>query len=722
MKHHPARQFLLFGLALGLAAAALFLLLRTRQSEAAKAQLEWRSYGGSPENTHFSALSQINRENVGRLRVAWTYDTGDAFDGSEMQCNPLVVNGVMYATSPKLRVFALDAATGKEKWSFDPHAGRRPLGKFRNRGVTYWEGGGEARVYFGFHNWLYALDAKTGRPVKSFGAGGRVDLREGLGRGDAQSLSVGLSTPGVVYKDLLIVGSIVSETLPAAPGHVRAYDLRTGKLRWIFHTIPQPGEFGYETWPKDAHQQIGGANNWSGMALDEKRGLVFVPTGSATFDFYGANRHGDNLFANTLLCLDAATGERRWHFQTVRHDLWDRDLPSAPALVTVKRDGREIDAVAQITKAGHVFVFERETGKPLFPVEYRKVSTAGIDGEKPADTQPVPLLPPPVARQTFTEEMLTKRTPEAHRAVLERFRKLRGSYTWGQFEPPTREGTIVFPGFDGGPGWGGAAFDPASGLLFVNSSEVPCVLRLVERPKPQAMPSGRGIYESNCASCHGKDLQGSPPEFPALVGISRKYSEEELRALIRGGVGRMPGFASLGGQAMQALTRFLAAGEDLKVNDGQHAVSTEMNLKYTIDGYNRFLDPDGYPAVEPPWGTLSAVDLNAGKIAWQIPLGEHPELVAKGMKDTGSWNYGGPIVTAGGVVFIGATNYDKKFRAFDQATGKLLWETVLPSAGNATPATYSVNGRQFVVIAAGGGKRGAPSGGTYVAFALPQGG
>src|SRR5262245_10611182 len=447
---------------------------------AANNYMGWRAYGGGPENNHFSGLQQINRENVNQLVVAWTYDTGDVFDGSEMQCNPIVINGVLYATSPKLRVFALDAATGKERWSFDPNEGRRVLGRVRNRGVTYWES--EQRIFFGFQHWIYALDARTGQPATGFGQAGRIDLREGLGR-MPNDLSVSLSTPGLIYKDMLIVGSVVSEVLPAAPGHIRAYDVRTGKLRWTFHTIPQPGEFGYRTWPKDAWLYTGGANNWSGMALDEKRGLVFAPTGSATFDFYGANRHGDNLFANSLLCLDAETGKRKWHFQTIRHDMWDRDLPSAPALVTIKRDGRLIDAVAQITKSGHVFVFERETGKPVFPIEYRKVSTQGVDGEKPAGTQPLPLMPPPIARQVLTEEMLTRRTPEAHRDALDRFRKLRGTYRWDQFEPPTREGTIVFPGFDGGPGWGGAAFDPPTGLFFVNSSEVPCILRLVERPQ-----------------------------------------------------------------------------------------------------------------------------------------------------------------------------------------------------------------------------------------------
>lgn len=702
-----------------LAVLAAFFTLRSRQSAAANNPQEWPSYGGNLENTHFSPLKQINRENVKQLEVAWTYDTGDASEGSELQCNPLIVKGVLYATSPKLRVFALDAATGKPRWVFDPHEGRKPLGKFRNRGVTYWESGDEARIYFGFQSWLYALDAKTGKLVPTFGNAGRVDLREGLDRSDTKSLSIGITTPGVVYKDLLIVGSIVSETLPAAPGHIRAYDLRTGKQRWIFHTIPQPGEYGYETWPKDAYQYIGGTNAWSGMALDEKRGLVFAPTGSATFDFYGANRKGDNLFANSLLCLDAATGKRKWHFQTIRHDLWDRDLPSAPALVTVKRNGRSVDAVAQTTKSGHVFVFERETGKPLFPIEYRKVSTQGADGEHVADTQPLPLLPPPVARQKLTEDMLTKRTPEAHAAVLERFRKFRVSSPGGQFDPPTLQESIVFPGFDGGPGWGGAAFDPTSSLLFVNSSEVPCILRLVERPPSRAQASGKSLYERNCASCHSKDLQGSPPEFPSLVNISRKYDEAELRTIIRTGVGRMPGFASLNTEAMQALTRFLLTGEEVKVA-AENVTPSPIEQKYTINGYIRFLDPDGYPAVEPPWGTLNAIDLNSGKIVWKIPLGEHPELVAKGLRDTGSWNYGGPIVTAGGLVFIGATNYDRKFRAFDKATGKLLWENVMPFAGNATPATYQVNGQQFVVIAAGGGKRGAPSGGTYVAFALPQ--
>ncbi len=708
-------------IAITLALLSVWLAYRTqaqsrKSSQSATNQYrEWRRFGGGPENTHYSTLDQITKANVSQLEVAWAYDTRDEFPGSEMQCNPIIVDGVMYATTPKSRLIALDAATGRELWSFDPNEGKRPLGKQRSRGVMYWQNGNDRRIYLGFRQWFYALDAQTGKPVPSFGENGRIDLRQGLGR-DPGSQTITVTTPGAVYKDLLILGGLVSESLPATPGHIRAFDARTGQQRWIFHTIPQPGEYGYETWPQDAWQYIGGANNWSGIVVDEKRGLAFVPTGSAAFDFYGANRHGDNLFANTLLCLDATTGKRRWHFQAIKHDVWDRDFPAAPVLVTVKHNGRLIDAVAQITKSGHVYVFERETGKSLFPIEYRKVPTNGADGEWLADTQPLPLLPPPFARQQLTEAMLTERTPATHQAVLEHFRKIKSN---GQFEPPSHAGTIVFPGFDGGGEWGGAAFDPQTGWLYVNSNEMAWVLRLVEKPMPKALPSGKSLYAANCASCHKADLSGSPPEFPALNNLGKKYERAEISALIRNGQGRMPGFASLGNEAVQALIRYLLTGEDTPSVNARTEASP-IDLKYTIDGYNKFLDPDGYPAIAPPWGTLNAIDLNQGKIVWQIPFGEFPELVAKGLRNTGSENYGGGIVTKNGLFFIGATNHDKKFRAFDKITGKLLWETTLPAAGNATPAMYEMNGRQFIVIAAGGGKSGAPPGGKYVAFALPQ--
>ena len=715
------------GVAILLAVSAGLFVYGARAQSGGKAEKrsdlqyrEWRMFGGGPENIHYSTLDQITRDNVHQLEVAWRFDSGDEFPGSEMQCNPIVVDGVMYATTPKLRVIALDAGNGKLIWSFDPNEGRRPLGKMRNRGVMYWEDGADKRIFFGFRHWLYALDAKTGQPAPRFGEQGRIDLREGFVGRDPREITISNTTPGAVYKDMLIIGALTSEALPAAPGDIRAFDVRTGKQRWAFHTIPHPGEFGYETWPKDAWRYIGGANNWSGLVVDQRRGLVFAPTGSAAFDFYGANRLGDNLFANTLLCLDANTGKRVWHFQAIKHDVWDRDFPSAPALVTVKRGGQLIDAVAQITKSGHVFVFERATGKPLFPIEYRKVPTVGVDEERLAGTQPFPLLPPPFARQVLTEEMLTGRTPESHQAALERFRKIRSN---GQFEPPSLEGTVIFPGYDGGAEWGGAAFDPETGLLYVNSNEMAWILRLIERPKPKpSQLSGKSLYEANCASCHGGDLRGSPPEFPALVSLDKKYTDSEVRTVIRQGLGRMPGFSRIGGDAIRAIADYILTGKDnvALMTESKPSPPNPMDLKYTMDGYNKFLDPDGYPAVAPPWGTLNAIDLNEGKIVWQIPLGEYPELAAKGMRDTGSENYGGSIVTKNGLLFIGATNYDKKFRVFDKLTGKLLWETKLPAAGNATPAMYEVNGRQFVVIAAGGGKSKDPPGGSYVAFALPS--
>ncbi len=673
----------------------------------------WRVYGGGRDGIRYSSLDQINRDNVSQLQAAWIYDTGDAFEGSEMQCNPIVIDGVLYATSPKLRVFALDAATGKEIWSFDPHGGRPVTGKMRNRGLTYWEDGEDRRIFVVVRQWLYALDATTGQPVQTFGHGGRIDLREHLGR-DPESLSVSATSPGVVYKDLFIIGSIVGESLPSAPGDIRAFDARTGELRWSFHTIPHPGEYGYETWPKDAWTYSGGANNWCGMALDVERGIVYAPTGSAAFDFYGANRIGDNLFANTLLALDAATGKRLWHFQLVRHDVWDRDFPSPPSLVTIERDGHRVDAVVVSTKSGWVLAFDRETGEPLFPIEYRDVPASDVPGEVLARRQPFPLRPEPFARQQLTEDLLTDRTPEAARIVRERFRKLRSG---PQFTPPSLEGTIVFPGLDGGAEWGGQAFDPETGIYYVNSNEMAWILRLVPRAG-KANSAGR-LYNRECAMCHKDDLSGSPPEFPSLLEARRRLTPAQIREVIVSGRGRMPGYSHLDPAVVDAIVEYVATGKNIATQPAQQAASP-LDLPYTHDGYNRFLDPDGYPAVKPPWGTLNAINLNTGEYVWRIPLGEYPELAAQGLRNTGSENYGGPVVTAGGLLFIGATNFDNKFRAFDKLTGELLWETTLPAAGNATPTVYEAGGRQFIVIAAGGGKSGAPSGGKYVAFALPR--
>jgi quinoprotein glucose dehydrogenase len=450
------------------------------------------------------------------------------------------------------------------------------------------------------------------------------------------------------------------------------------------------------------------------MSLDEKRGLVFAPTGSATYDFYGANRVGDDLFSNCLIALRADTGERVWHFQVVRHDLWDWDLPAPPSLVTIERDGKSVDAVAQITKSGFVFVFDRESGKPLFPIEYRPVSRSDVDGEVAADTQPFPLLPLPFARQKITEDMITKRTPEAHASVLAKFRQFRNG---GLFLPPSFQGSILIPGFFGGGEWGGAAFDPDTGLLYVNSNERAQVLKLVDRLQVKGPTNGRELYLAYCSGCHGKDLTSN--EFPPLVGIGARLSPERVALMIRQGSGRMPGFPALQQSGVQAIVDYLVAGKITRLSVTGPSASPDY-VKYAL-GDNRFYDPDGYPALDPPWGTLNAINLNTGAIDWKIPFGEFPELVAKGIRDTGSENYGGPVVTAGGLVFIGATSYDRKFHAFDKATGKLLWETTLPAAGNATPAVYESGGREYVVIAAGGGKNGGPPGGSYVAFALPAG-
>lgn len=677
------------------------------------AQLDWPVYGGQGAQDHYSTLSQINRSNVKDLVVAWKYDTGE--QGGDLEATPIVVGNVLYTLTPSHSVIALDAASGKLLWKFEADV----QGFARSRGVSYWTDGRESRIFAAMRSDLFALDASTGKLIPSFGENGHIDLRKGL-REPYQAQSVQLTTPGTIYKDLIIVGGQNPETHPAPPGDIRAFDVRTGALRWTFHTIPHPGEFGYDTWPKDAWKNAGAANNWAGMTIDTKRGAVYVPTGSAVFDFYGGDRVGDDLFADSLIALDAETGKRLWHFQGVHHDVWDRDFPAPPALLTVTHDGKRIDAIAQTTKSGYVFVLDRTTGKPLFPLKEAAYPASNVPGEVTSPTQWLPTLPEPYVQQRVTEDTLTNRTPEAHAWALKQFKTF---IAGGQFVPPSVDKlTIDMPGFAGGGEWGGPAVDPTTGVFYVNSNNTAWLVGLTVPPPPGS--PGEKIYQNQCSMCHGINRAGTPPSIPALRGIEGILTEQEIAGIIRGGKGRMPSFNGLSDAEVESVVHYLTRAPQQQqrrpVGENQAAVDAQNDMPYKTIGFRRFLDPEDYPATAPPWGALSAIDLNTGKYLWKIPFGEYPELVAKGMGNTGSDNYGGPVVTAGGLLFIGATVFDQKFHAYDSQTGKLLWETELPFAGLATPATYMVNGKQYVVIAASGGQTSKkPSGGVYVAFSLP---
>lgn len=681
---------------------------------------DWPVYKSDPESTSYSPLQQINRTNVARLEVAWTYRHDDVPVGShygKYECNPIIVDDVLYATSSRSWLYAIDACTGEKRWSFDPFDGERGGGM--KRGVTYWRFGDDERILFTASNFLYAVDARTGTPISTFGQEGRVNLNEGLGV-DPDSVWVKPTSPGMVYDDLIIMGSEVSESYDAAPGHIRAYDVRSGEQVWIFHTIPQPGEPGYETWPADAWTYTGGANNWGGMSLDPKRGMVYAPLGSPTYDFYGANRKGQNLYGNSLVALDARSGVLRWHFQTVHHDLWDYDLPAPPTLASIQRDGKTIDAVTLTSKIGFLYVFDRETGVPLFPIEEQPVPVSRVSGEAAWPTQPFPQKPRAYARQTMTENDVTDVSQEAQATVLERLRELRFE---GLFTPPDQQGTLLMPGTRGGSEWGGSAFDPGSGLLVFNSNESPEIMTL-QRERPEQQIKGRSIYTrgeqyylNNCAICHGGDRRGQAPNNPTLLGLSTRMNTEEALTKIRSGSGRMPSFSHISKSQEEALIAFLFELEEKKsVMVAEPETPGTAGFR-NITAYSYFRDPEGFPAVRPPWGMLHALDLSTGEYVWQIPLGNHPDKQRAGAPETGTENWGGPMITAGGLVFIAATQ-DEKFRAFDQRTGALLWETRLPGGGYATPATYSCGGKQFVVIAVTGDEE--EPGGSIMAFALAE--
>jgi quinoprotein glucose dehydrogenase len=724
---------------------SIAMLLTSCSADKKKDYSGWSAYGGSKEGNRYSSNENINKSNVSQLEVAWTFSSEDrdTSNGSQNQCNPIVIDGILYGTSPRLKLLALNAATGKPKWIFDPAtlditAKKDPYAYYKvNRGVIYWENEDKSdkRILFSVGAKTYAIRVEDGTVITNFGKRGYIDLSENLGR-EASTFNpfISITTPGVVYKNLLITGMRVAESADAAPGNIRAYDIVSGKLIWTFHTIPRLGEKNYETWPdKDAWKKLGGANNWAGMSLDETRGIVYVPTGSVSGDFYGGVRKGQNLYGNSLLALDAATGKYIWHYQVVHHDLWDRDLAANPNLVTLHKDGREIDAVAQITKHGFIFLFDRTNGRPIFPIEEKPVPPSDLPGEEAWPTQPVPTLPEPFARQRFDLEDVSDLTPEVNKEMTEKYLKIKYKT---MFTPPSKDGVWIFPGFDGGGEWGGAAVDIETGILYVNSSELPWALTMIDVPGKNNDASlkgiGKSIYNKYCIACHGAERKGNGTSFPSLINLDKKYKDEQVFEIIENGKNMMPAFKQIPQQEKQALVAFLlntpdkepGAKTESKEPSSPLADVPEMksildDIPYTMTGYNRFLDANGYPGIKPPWGTLNAVDLNTGKLLWKVTLGEFDELTKKGIPPTGTENYGGPLVTKGGLVFIAATK-DEKIRAFDKDTGKILWEAKLPAAGYATPSTYSIDGKQFVVIACGGGKIGSKSGDTYVAFSLPK--
>ncbi|MGC3946688.1 MAG: PQQ-binding-like beta-propeller repeat protein [Chryseolinea sp.] len=691
----------------------------------------WSVYKADAQSSSYAELNAINKTNVRDLQIAWTFRPDDARGNriGNSECNPIIVDGIMYVTSARHRLYAIDAITGERRWSHDAFDGGEGGGIYR--GVTYWEDGSDKRILYTAGDQLYALEASTGKAITTFGDGGKVSMNDGL-RGDPKLISVRPTSPGVVFKDLIIMGAEVSELYGAEPGYIRAYNVRTGKLEWTFHTIPHPGEKGYETWPKDAWKYVGGVNDWSGMSVDHERGLVFLALGSPSYDFYGADRHGQNLFGNSIVALDAATGQYRWHFQTVHHDLWDYDLPAPPNLITIERNGKKVDAVAQTTKTGFLFVLNRDTGEPVFPVEERPVPPSYVPGEKAWPTQPFPVQLLPYSRQHMTEEDLTAYTPAAHDSLVKKFRSLRYE---GMYTPPDIRGTLMIPGTRGGSNWGGAAFDKETGLLYIKSNDSPeiDILQRVEKSENDEATTpyfrGKAIFNTYCATCHGRDRRGDPPNYPSLADLAKRMPVDVARTIVEKGKSRMPAFGGILNARVEDVIAFLYENKGrpsqkeadiFEIHSNLEGQSGKVNDTATvylnITPFSHFNDIDGHPAIKPPWGALNAINLNTGEYAWKKVIGNIPELQLDSTSITGAEGYGGPIVTSGGLVFIAGTR-DKMFRAFDKDNGDLLWETKLPAIGNATPCTYWSGGRQFVALSVTGTEEDPA--GYVISFALP---
>ena len=703
---------------------AVFQSCTNKKSEYAN----WKSYRGNDGISAYSGLTQIDTQNVSQLQVAWTFRTHDNIGNSSIQCNPLIIDGVLYGASPRQKIFALDAATGAQKWLFDPYPSDTTSSGV-TRGLAYFEEGNDKRLFVCASYKLFCLDANTGKQVTTFNDSGFVDLRKGL-RNDSliANYSIQNTSPAIVYNDLVIVGSSMGETYTDMPGNIRAFDVHTGKLRWVFNTIPRPGEFGYDTWPADSYKYAAGCNAWSGFSIDRKRGMLFAATGAPGFDFHGGNRKGANLFANSVLALDAATGKYKWHFQVSHHDLWDYDLPTPPILITLKKEGKDVDAVVQLSKQGWIMVFDRETGKPIFPIDERPVEMSKMSDEYSYPTQPFPLKPAPLARHHFDTSLVTDVSKESHDFIMKEI----ANYSFGDiYHPQDTNGIVQVPGFRGGSEWSGGAYDPQSGIMYIGANDIPNVVKLVELKKEDnaeffkmpVLKAGEKVYLQTCSPCHGADRKGNGP-YPALLDVSTRLNPGSAIDIITKGRDKMPSFVGLPLAQREAVVAFLFNLKDAKLtrtNELKFAGDSDTTKKkYKIKGYTQLKDQFGYPGIKPPWGTLNAIDLNTGEYIWKRTLGQYPELMQKGISETGTQLFGGGVVTAGGLIFMAASR-DEKFRAIDKKTGKILWEYQLPAGGYATPAVYEANGRQYVVIAAGGGGLQATrTGDYYIAFALPQ--